>query len=102
MLATLQRQLIYFPQIGSEQDLMANAFAIGLRDWRDDAGRLIGWRSGSGGEDARRVLVFHGNAGYALHRDYYVAGFLAQEQDWDVYLFEYPRLRCPAGPTLRE
>lgn len=103
MLATLQRQLIYFPQVGLEQDLMASASAIGLRDWRDDAGRLIGWRSGSGGEDARRVLVFHGNAGYALHRDYYVAGFLAQEQDWDVYLFEYPGYGArPGRPSENE
>ena len=90
MFATLQRQLIYYPQIEAEEDLLRTADHIGLLDWRDEHGQLIGWRSNSGGEDARRVVVFHGNAGYALHRSYYVAGFLAQDDNWDVYLFEYP------------
>lgn len=90
MFSTLQRQLIYFPQAAAEGELERAAARMGLQDWRDDKGRLIGWRSRPGAGEVRRVVVFHGNAGYALHRYYYVAGFLAQAQAWEVYLFEYP------------
>ncbi|NND66829.1 MAG: alpha/beta fold hydrolase, partial [Halioglobus sp.] len=37
-----------------------------------------------------RMLVFHGNAGYALHRRYCVHGLHALGNGWDVILFEYP------------
>jgi len=90
MFANLQRQLIYFPQVEAEESLLRVAGRMELLDWRDDRGRLIGWHSKPAAGHPRRVLVFHGNAGYALHRDYYVSGFLAQDQDWEVYLFEYP------------
>ena len=90
MFATFQRQLIYFPQVEAEENLLRIAGGMELLDWRDGNGRLIGWRSGSSADHSRRVVVFHGNAGYALHREYYVAGFLAQGTDWEVYLFEYP------------
>ncbi len=90
MLAALQRQLIYYPEVAAEDILLRAASGIGLRDWRDQDGELIGWRTPTGGEAPRRVVVFHGNAGYALHRQYYAAGFLAQDPNWNVYLFEYP------------
>jgi alpha-beta hydrolase superfamily lysophospholipase len=90
MFATMQRQLIYFPQVEAEESLLRLAGRMDLLDWRDDGGRLIGWHSQPAGGHTRRVVVFHGNAGYALHRDYYVDGFLARDQDWQVYLFEYP------------
>ena len=90
MFAGLQRQLIYYPQVESEERLLTVADGVGLVEWRDEADRLIGWRPKDSTDAARRVVVFHGNAGYALHRDYYVAGFLAQAPDWAVFLFEYP------------
>ena len=90
MFAALQRQLIYYPQVEPEESLLRAASGLGLLEWRDRAGELVGWHSRASGDDANRVVVFHGNAGYALHRDYYVAGFLAQAQPWEVYLFEYP------------
>ena len=36
------------------------------------------------------MLVFHGNAGPALHRLYFVAGFQALGKSWEVFLCEYP------------
>jgi pimeloyl-ACP methyl ester carboxylesterase len=90
MFATLQRQLIYFPQVEPEGHLLRTASRIGLLDWRDRRGELIGWRTAHAGKNARRLVVFHGNAGYAMHRTYYAAGFLALDSDWEVYLFEYP------------
>mgnify|MGYP001827256264 FL=1 len=97
MFATFQRQLIYFPQVEAEENLLRIAGGMELLDWRDGNGRLIGWRSGSSADHSRRVVVFHGNAGYALHREYYVAGFLAQGPDWEVYLFEYPGYGARTG-----
>jgi pimeloyl-ACP methyl ester carboxylesterase len=90
MLATLQRHLIYFPSKAQADELSREAARIGLTAWHDNAGSAIGWKS-TGDRSARnRILVFHGNAGYALHRDYFVAGFQALGDEWEVFLFEYP------------
>ncbi len=90
VLTALQRQLIYYPEAAPEESLLRAATGIGLLDWRDDDGRLIGWRTDPVGDVSRRVVVFHGNAGHALYRQYFAAGFLALVPDWQVYLFEYP------------
>jgi len=95
MFATLQRQLIYFPSVAAEPDQLQEAAAVGLKPWRDEDGALIGWHSVADRPDAPRMLVFHGNAGYALHRSYFVQGF--QSQGWKVYLFEYPGYGARSG-----
>lgn len=97
MLGSLQRQLIYFPTTATEQALLAEATWIGLEPWRDSVGSLIGWRSKNSDQARRRMLVFHGNAGYALHRQYYAAGLLALGDDWEVFLFEYPGYGARGG-----
>jgi len=90
MLAALQRQLIYFPSKAQVDELSGLASRMGLQAWRDDAGKAIGWRT-PGDPGARyRMLVFHGNAGYALNRGYFVTGLRALGNQWDVFLFEYP------------
>ena len=90
MLTALQRQLIYFPSNAQADMLSELASRLGLQAWRDSAGGVIGWKS-PGDPNARyRMLVFHGNAGYALNRDYFVKGLRAQGNQWDVFLFEYP------------
>lgn len=100
MFATLQRQLVYFPQVESEENLLRTARSMEMLEWRDDEGALIGWHSRAVAAKPRRVVVFHGNAGYALHREYYVSGFRAQGRDWEVYLFEYPGYGArPGEPT---
>ncbi|HYR57573.1 MAG TPA: alpha/beta fold hydrolase, partial [Chthoniobacteraceae bacterium] len=94
LVAVFQRSLIYFPSRAPEPALIAEAQRDGLEPWRDAGGQIIGWRriAGSRAQPANRLLVFHGNAGYALHRWYYAAGFgeLDGGQTWDVHLFEYP------------
>ena len=90
MLTALQRQLIYFPSKAQADVLSDLASRMGLQAWRDKAGEAIGWKS-PGDPNARyRMLVFHGNAGYALNRDYFVTGLRALGSQWDVFLFEYP------------
>lgn len=103
MFAKLQRQLIYYPETAPEATLLAAANHIGMEGWRNANGQLIGWRTRPTGGDARRVVVFHGNAGYALHRQYYAAGFLAQGAGWQIHLFEYPGYGArPGAPSETE
>jgi pimeloyl-ACP methyl ester carboxylesterase len=100
MFASLQRQLIYYPEVATEAALLDTANRMGMRDWRNGSGQLIGWHTAPTGSSARRVVVFHGNAGHALYRQYFAAGFLAQDADWQVYLFEYPGYGArPGSPS---
>lgn len=105
MFSACQRQLIYFPSRASEVELLSQAPRIGLEPWRDAKGQLIGWRSPPKGAGRRRVLVFHGNAGYAQHRRYFAAGLQRLNEGWDVYLVEYPgygaRPGSPAEGTIK-
>jgi len=90
MLTALQRQLIYFPSKAKEGVLAELASGMGLQPWRDSDGLAIGWKTRDNPGARYRMLVFHGNAGYALDRRYFVTGLQAQGNQWDVYLFEYP------------
>jgi uncharacterized protein len=96
LLALLQRHLIYFPSRLREEQLLRQAERDGLYPWRDRENQLIGWRSSPHGKVAQptnRLVVFHGNAGYALHRSYYVNGFHRSPEStaaWELFLFEYP------------
>lgn len=97
MLTALQRQLIYFPERASENALLSTADQLGLEAWRDTRGDRIGWRTTLAPDAGRRIVVFHGNAGHALHRQYFAAGFLALNDDWQVFLFEYPGYGARTG-----
>ena len=93
LLAGCQRRMIYHPARDSENDLRQTATRAGLTPWLDRQGKLIGWRTPDTPEnDNPNVIVFHGNAGYALHRTYFVDGFTgpAARPPWNVHLFEYP------------
>lgn len=90
MLSTLQRNLIYFPSRASADALVGRAAGIGLQAWRAADGATIGWKPATSRNARHRMLVFHGNAGYALDRDYFVKGLQALGDEWEVFLFEYP------------
>ena len=75
--------------------MLSEAKDLRCEPWRDGSGTIIGWRSkGKDGQPAapNRLLVFHGNAGYALNRAHYIRGFerLVDGQQWEVTLFEFP------------
>lgn len=105
MLATLQRQLIYFPSKAPLDRLAVLASGINLESWRDQEGELIGWRPGEHLPGRRRIVVFHGNAGHALDRQYFVTGLQALREGWEVFLFEYPgygaRKGKPSEPAIK-
>ena len=96
LLTLLQRHLIYFPGRLKEEQLLRQAERDGLHPWRDRENQLIGWRTSSRDsvpQPRNRLVVFHGNAGYALHRSYYVSGFHSIPDgipQWELFLFEYP------------
>lgn len=91
-MATFQDKLIYLPSRAAEATLLKVAPLQGMTPWRDRAGSVIGWKSANAKGAPNRLLVAHGNAGYALHRTYYVHGFggLAGGSLWEVYVLEYP------------
>jgi hypothetical protein len=104
MFAGMQRKLIYFPSLAQEQQQLLEAAASGLQPWRGEDGSLLGWRQARK-SSKRRLLVFHGNAGYALHRAYFVEGLREADSGWDVILFEYPgygaRSGSPSEKTIK-
>ena len=102
MFTTMQRQMIYYPAVAEERGLLDEAARLGLKPWRDGNGGLIGWRPASQGESGRRMVVFHGNAGFALHREYFVEGFRALGEGWEVFLFEYPGYGARSGSPSEE
>ena len=108
LLALLQRHLIYLPSRAREEDLLRQAERDGLHPWRDREKRLIGWRSSlpdSAPQPRNRLVVFHGNAGYALHRTYYMNGFRSVPEGmaaWEVFLFEYPGYGARPGARNEE
>jgi pimeloyl-ACP methyl ester carboxylesterase len=101
MVAAFQSSLIYFPSRATEAALVEEARGIGLEPWRDASSAVIGWKSRARGDGParNRLLVFHGNAGYALDRVAYVRGFQQLEEGrvWEVYLFEYPGYGARTG-----
>ena len=90
MLTALQRHLIYFPSKAQADELSGLASRVGLQAWRDSNGAPIGWKSAGNHNARNRIMVFHGNAGYALDRNYFVAGLQTLKDEWEVFLFEYP------------
>jgi pimeloyl-ACP methyl ester carboxylesterase len=85
-----QRKLVYFPSRAPYADLQSRARENGFEAWLNTAGHPIGWwRPAPRGPSRGRVLVVHGNAGYALHRAAF-ADALQRAAAVDIYLLEYP------------
>jgi pimeloyl-ACP methyl ester carboxylesterase len=84
----LQRKLIYFPATAPARQLVALAERLGLDPWEID-GEIIAWRTPTDRHTRKRLLVFHGNAGFALDRSYFL-GLPPDSNSWQVILAEYP------------
>lgn len=79
----LQRSMLYFPDKSRLSE--GQAGGAGLRHWPsvEDFRGFVG-----GGESAGTVILFHGNAGTAYHRSFYVDAL--SRQGLRVVLAEYP------------
>jgi len=102
VLAVGQRRYIYYPQRESEGRLRLMAKSSGLQPWIAENGETIGWRTPpvpEGQGSGRIVLVFHGNAGYSMHRTYFSDCLMGLPKgDIEaVYLFEYPGYGARSG-----
>lgn len=94
LVVLLQRRLMYFPRRAIEAEALREAHGLGLGAWRDARGSLLGWRPPPSGQGLR-VLVFHGNAGSALDRGYYLP--LLGGAGTETILFEYPGYGARSG-----
>jgi len=87
----MQRSFLYYPQICTTAEATAGAQKIGFVEWTGADGTSHGWRTGKENPDAHWV-VFHGNAGFAQHRDYFID--LVEESfpqgNPEVLILEYP------------
>jgi uncharacterized protein len=90
-----QRRLMYFPERSTDGDALQLASRLGLAPWRDQAGRLLGWRRGPAADGRPRVLLMHGNAGDALGRAAYLP--LLEAAGCEGVLLEYPGYGCRPG-----
>ncbi len=92
----MQRRMIYFPDRSKPAaDLLLGA---GLQFWPRDGEGFKGYAGAKGPETARgTVIVFHGNAGSAWHRDYFVHALAPL--GYQVILAEYPGYGGRPGKT---
>ncbi len=102
LLSGCQRHLIYFPHRAPLAEMRQQAARMGLEAWEDADGQVIGWRAARAEGTARpaaRLLVFHGNAGSAVHRAYFRDGFAAVNDGatWEVTILEYPGYGARTG-----
>ena len=105
LLAFRQRSFLYYPMRAPQEDLIPFAADQGLIPWHNTEEEHIGWRPAESiPEGADLFIVFHGNAGFALHRTYIIDGFQRplQEPAFYVFLFEYPGYGPRAGRPSEE
>lgn len=69
--ALAQRSMLYFPSKDTTAALRQAAAAQGMQPWTDAQGNPIGYRLPPSPGDQRppaAAIIFHGNAGHAVHR----------------------------------
>jgi pimeloyl-ACP methyl ester carboxylesterase len=106
-LAGCQRRLIYQPSHASGPSLRQKAARVGMAPWENTESDLIGWKSlpdPSGTPPDNRLVIFHGNAGFALHRTYFRDGFsgVGDGTVWELFILEYPGYGARPGSPGEE
>jgi uncharacterized protein len=97
----LQDFLLYHPRRSAPDRLESRAADLDLRPWPRHMHNYRGWVSRSAPERARAAaVVFHGNAGAALDRHYYIPAL--EPLGCRVVLAEYPGYGArPGSPSER-
>jgi uncharacterized protein len=100
IITLLQRSLYYRPERSTTFDADRTSLREGLVRWTNGAGATLGWRRPAPHAPASwSVLVFHGNAGNALGRDY-LGRPIGNALNADVFLVEYPGFAdLPGAPS---
>lgn len=91
----MQRSMIFYPMQASREAQEELARQERLLPWLDGVGNLQGWRTPSLPPEEQplaRVVIFHGNAGFALHRTGLLRLLQATSlgEDMEFFIFEYP------------
>lgn len=105
--ALSQRSMIYLPSKADTTSLGRDALARGFEPWKTSRGEVIGYRSLPSPTDARptvAILIFHGNAGHAMHRADYASLLrtAAPERAVSVCILEYPGYGARSGHPSQE
>jgi hypothetical protein len=103
LVAFFQRRLIYYPMRESEPFLRAMAKKLGVVPVTNAENVIVAWTRPVP-QASKRVVMFHGNAGCALHRYYMFDQFQSETagEFWQVFLFEYPGYGAhPGSPSER-
>lgn len=85
----LQGYIIYVPTRVTPQFAEESAAKVGFVPWRNAAGQLVGWKSAASSPPIGRILIVHGNGGWAMNRAYMTMPIQAAAP-LDVYILEYP------------
>lgn len=97
----IQRAMLYQPQRFSMEDLRRSAGRIGLEPWPTADSSYLGLINRHYREVSRgAVIVFHGNAGAALHRSYYADALVPM--GFRVLIAEYPGYGARPGGMTEE
>lgn len=90
VLFALQRRMIYLPQVLTAEQNHRLARTLGMRAIENN-GQFLGWAVGPEEADGV-ILIFHGNAGNAVHRDYFSYLFHNQTatENHALWIMEYP------------
>jgi pimeloyl-ACP methyl ester carboxylesterase len=100
LLAGCQNQYIYYPQNAPESELRRLANRVGLQPLESEDA-IIGWQRELDKADAGPeavFIVFHGNAGHAVHRSYYADIFSEHSNGrWATVILEYPGYGARSG-----
>jgi uncharacterized protein len=96
----VQRMLIYYPQSADLPAVESRAARDGLYPWRDSEGNFIGWRTRHG--VGAPLVIFHGNAGHALHRSYIIARLHDAGITPPIFILEYPGYGARPGTPSEE
>lgn len=96
----LQRKLMYFPDRVTQGELENQMAAVNLQSW-PSSDELHGFVNKEKLIDSKgTILVFHGNAGSAVHRTYYIDAL--QRLGYRVILAEYPGYGTRSGSPSEE
>lgn len=103
--AAFQRRLIYYPATGAPSALQQMAQAEGFEPLSNPDGETIAWIQSPRDEAAPEAvfIVFHGNAGFALHRSYYRDALRELSADrWACVVLEYPGYGARPGSPSKD
>lgn len=82
-----QERMIFFPTVADSGELARLAESANLDPWLSANGEPIGWKARNN-DATNALLVLHGNAGHALHRNY--EAFRTSPGSVQTYFLEYP------------